>query len=997
MSSGRLDQTLLVLFVASGFAGLVYQSIWTQYHGLTLGHAAHAQTLVLGIFMGGMALGAWWVGERGTQWRNLLRVYAWVELAIGVAGLAFHPVFVAYSDFSRATVYPALADAAAHSWQWGSAALLIAPQSILLGSTFPLMCGAYLRVAPRGDARILGGLYFSNSLGAAIGALAATFLLLPAVGMPGTVAVAGALNLAVAAAAWQLSRQLDTLPERPAVPAPESASIPAAEARITGPRTTPFLRWMLVAAAVTGASSFVYEISWVRMLSQALGTTVHAFELMLAAFILGLALGGLWVRHRSDRAGEVIAAAGYAQVCMGIAALLSIPVFAQSFRWVGAMVTSLPKTEAGYALFNLGSGAIAIAVMLPAAFFAGMTLPLFTTALLRRGHGESSIGRVYAANTLGAIVGVVLAVHVLIPWLGLRVAVIVAAVADIVLGIVLLRSVAAMSRPAIGVAAGAAAVVLGAVLMLGGVDPRSLASGVFRTGDYRLRDDTRILYLRDGKTATTAVFTQADVGTIATNGKPEASLQLTLAPPDSADEVTMIMVAALPLAIHPAPENIAIIGWGSGLTTHTLLGSPAPRRVDAIEIEPTMHEAARLFGSRVERAYRDPRLHIHFDDARTYFSIGDKHYDAIVSEPSNPWVGGVATLFTRQFYRFAGDHLAPGGLLVQWLQTYELDDDLLATMLAALATEFPYVDLYLINSADLVLVSSRSPLPPLDASRLASPELARELQRVGLDSSADYEVRRIGSQRLVRTLVRMADAVPHSDFHPVVTLKAPMARFIGRSASRIAELASLGMPLLELTDGRPPLPASAPMLYSPHSIPAQDQWIAVGVRDSLRSGSVDRRLIDLEPAVLPAVRTLLQPGVDEREWLAAAADVAEHSIARLSAGDLRGAWIEPAWINPDVQSEPVRRVLAAYAAAARRDPEAMRSAGLAAIAVLDRQAPPLLRDQMLLIALLGAEAQGGAAGMRDVERAANASLAEGGPYALAGTYLRAWAELEDGH
>ena len=194
ISTVRLERMLLLLFVASGFAGLVYQAIWSHYLGLILGHAAYAQTLVLAIFMGGMAAGAWLVSARGGRWTGLIRTYAIVELLIGVTALVFHPMFVGYMSFSQETVLPALeSESTIRFWQWGTAALMIAPQSVMLGMTFPLMSGGYLRIAPGQDGQILGGLYFTNSIGAAAGALVATFLLLPWIGMPGAILVAGVI------------------------------------------------------------------------------------------------------------------------------------------------------------------------------------------------------------------------------------------------------------------------------------------------------------------------------------------------------------------------------------------------------------------------------------------------------------------------------------------------------------------------------------------------------------------------------------------------------------------------------------------------------------------------------------------------------------------------------------------------------------------------------------------------------------------------------------
>ncbi|KRG63656.1 hypothetical protein ABB28_17565, partial [Stenotrophomonas chelatiphaga] len=189
---------------------------------------------------------------------------------------------------------------------------------------------------------------------------------------------------------------------------------------------------------LTGASSFVYEITWVRMLSLALGTTLHSFELMLAAFIAGIAFGGLWLRHRADRMASPLRAAGWVQVLMGLAALASMFVYAQAFEWVGWLMRVIVRSAEGYGLYSVASAVIAVLVMFPAAFFAGMTLPLLTLALLRQGRGEKVIGQVYAFNTVGAIVGVLAAVHVLMPMLGLKYALLVAAVVDVGLGVWLL-------------------------------------------------------------------------------------------------------------------------------------------------------------------------------------------------------------------------------------------------------------------------------------------------------------------------------------------------------------------------------------------------------------------------------------------------------------------------------------------------------------------------------------------------------------------------------
>lgn len=1002
--SGRnlgLERALLGLFVVSGFAGLIYQAIWSHYLGLTLGHAAYAQTLVLGIFMGGMALGAWLVSRRGAHWRSLVMAYAVVEAIIGLAGLVFHPLFVAYTGLSQDIVYPVLGEGIlVRIWQWGSAALLIAPQSVLLGMTFPLMSGGYLRVAPKADGEILGGLYFTNSLGAAFGALAATFVLLPWVGMPGTVAMAGVLNLVVAAAAWWVARSAPVVAEggqSVTTTAPGPAAPPAEPEKEAG-----FQKMMLIAAAITGGSSFVYEIGWVRLLNQALGTTIHSFELMLAAFILGLAFGGLWIRRRSARITDAVAYAGYAQLWMGIAALVSLPVFAQSFRWVGAMMAWLPKTDDGYSLFSLGSAAVSLLVMFPAAFFAGMTLPLFTMAMLRRGAGEASIGKIYAANTLGAIMGVMLAVHVLIPSVGLHLAVTLAALADIGLGFVLLKRYADDVRAAPYFAAAAACLlVLPASLLLGRASPEALASGVFRTGSAALGQGADVRYLRDGKTSTVAFYQQGPAATIATNGKPDAAMQLDIAVPPSDDEITMLMLGAMPLAAHHSPERIAVIGWGSGLSTHTLLGSPVPRSVDSIEIERAMYEGAMLFGPRVERAYRDPRSRLHIDDARTFFSTGNRRYDVIVSEPSNPWVSGVASLFTRQFYSFLGRHLEDDGLLVQWIHTYELNDALLSTMLAALAEQFPHVEIYRPNYGDVVLLASRSPIPALRyPAELGSP-LQRELARVGLVNLQDLQAYRVGSREVLMNLVRLAGVPVHDDFHPTVSLQAPKARFRGDAAVWLQGLVTTGLPVLEITDGwQVPRPGQGMSVGSSDDM-VRLPVIASRVAEAMRSGdtasiSGDYQALAAQVTVLRQLSAQPVSEADLDNWLVAATSVAELTLAHLHREDQEGMWINPPWYVEEGQPEAVKAVMAAYRATAAREAPAMLEAGRAALGILGFGRPLATREHMLVVAMLGAHGSGQpeAAVALDQGEGASVPVLPSSDYGFIRAYLLAWADRE---
>ena len=916
-------QGLLAIFVLSGFAGLIYQSIWSHYLGLFLGHAAYAQALVLAIFMGGMALGAAWIGHAGQRWRNLIRGYAIIEAVIGCLGLLFHWIFTGVMALSYDWLIPSLGSPwAIDMARWGIAALLILPQTILLGMTFPLMSGGLIRRFPGRAGNLLGSLYFTNSIGAAIGALAAVFILLPWVGLPGAMVSAGILNFVVAALAWWLAREPEPTIARP------TATPAEPEQRLLH---NPLLRLVLLGTALSGAASFVYEIVWIRMLSMAVGSTMHSFELMLTAFILGIALGGLWVRKHADATDSPLRLAGWLQLGMGVAALASLAVYANAFGWVGWLVESLAKTDGGYALFNAGTAAISIAIMLPAAFFAGTTLPLFTVALLRQNQGERAIGRVYAWNTMGAIVGIFAAIHVLIPTLGLKLTLCAAAIVDIGIALVLLRPQAHNLR-AMARFAGAFGIAAVALLMAAQVpfDPMTLASGVYRNGNSLIEANDRMRFYRDGKTASISVI-EAPGGDviIATNGKPDAAIMLGKSHPTT-DEPTMMLAAALPLSMQDAPKRVGVIGFGSGLTTHTLLGDSRLEQVDTIEIEEAMVQGARIFGHRVDRAYSDPRSHIVIDDAKAYFSGQKAKYDIIISEPSNPWINGVGALFSKEFYAFVPRHLNENGLFVQWVQLYETDDALVGSILKTLTPAFEDYVAYLSNGSDLLIVASpKGAVPKIDFTRLQrSPQLRQELAAIGITSPEILQFRQIANAAMLRGLSKIHQSpAANSDFYPTLSLQAPKARFKARSAEAIAMLPFLHGELLTTLGVRTPLNASTPAVNEPHFPAEGSTWRARIMAAQMRGDT--RALV---PVVL-VLKTLAGPcdaplpQTSLHLLPTKIVEMAELTIPFLPAQELEGVWTKPRWLQCKYLPNGYAAALNLLQARAQRDYGAMEALG----------------------------------------------------------------------
>lgn len=773
-----------VLFTVSGFAGLIYESIWTHYLKLFLGHAAYAQSLVLIVFMGGMALGSGLCGRWSTRIANPLLGYALVEAVIGVLALAFHETFVAATDFTYAAILPALGtEWLALGAKIAVSCLLILPPSVLLGMTFPLMSAGLVRAFPSSSGRSIAMLYFTNSFGAVAGVLASGFVLIEWVGLPGTLRTAGALNLALAAAVWLLAR-----------PAHLAALAPGAE------RGGESARLLFAVAFLTGLASFIYEISWIRMLSLVLGSSTHSFELMLSTFILGLALGGLAMRRRVDASAAPERLLGWIQVVKGLLALATLVVYDHTFELMETLMKGLARTDTGYAMFNLTGELISALVMLPATFCAGMTLPLITGALIRRGAGEGAIGKVYAANTLGAIAGVLIAVHIGLPLLGLKGAMVLGSLVDAVLGLVLLWRFLP-SRRALAATGISCAALFAPISLAYDLDPNKMTAGVFRYGELAGSRDAQVLFNKDGKTATVHLVKYGDALSIRTNGKSDGSINMNREGPRGSDEITMVLTAAVPLALKPDATSAAVIGIGTGLTMHTLLQSLSIERVETVEIESAMAEAARGFLPRNRASFADPRGSIHIDDAKTFFSTHNRRYDIVISEPSNPWVSGVSSLFTLEFYRRIRTHLNPQGLLVQWFQLYEIDTSLVASVMRALGEVFPHYVVFAAGDHDLLIVASESAIPlPVKARVYEHPGLANELFTVNIPTPGDLDARYIGERTTLEPLFESYGMAANSDYFPVLDLNAARHRFTEKSATDVVALLNLPVPVLEMLE-----------------------------------------------------------------------------------------------------------------------------------------------------------------------------------------------------
>jgi predicted membrane-bound spermidine synthase len=741
------------LFLFSGVAGLFYESILANYLKIIFGHAIYGQILTLACFMGGMGLGSLVTSKYWAKIKNPLKIYFIVELSIAILALAFHPVFVWIRVILLEVIYPAWP-----SWSifWINAIvgiLITLPIAFLLGTTFPLVVNGVLNGGGNSK-KIISGLYFSNSFGGAIGVLICSFIVIPKSGLPGALAFAACINLTLALAFLVISRGFATR---------ELVQIQATESSLK------MLNWTILVSFATGASSFLYEIAWIRLSALIFGSSNHTFDVMLAGFIFGLAGGSLWLswylkREKVTNEGALF----YSQLFMGLSAVISIAGYSIWFEALNTLNLAIARNHLGYLLLQISKAGIICALIFPTAFFAGTTLPLLTAALLKSKKNGSAVGAIYGSNTLGAIVGATVGGIVLMPVVGLKGVFIVGALIDILLSLYIAK-INILPRKSTYLALGGIVICLSYVSLVK-LNQKVLVQGTFRGNPIQYESVTSL----DGATATIAVGRIGKDLMLSTNGKIDASLSLDSAsqPPDNG---TQSSLAWLPMATRSSQYSAAIIGMGSGATAHYLLGDDRLKQLDVVEIEPAVVKLSQQFRPMNERIFTDERIHTHIQDARIYFSTTRAKYDMIISEPSNPWVSGVSGLFSTEFYHEISKSLKAGGVLCQWLHLYEFNNELFASTMGAILSEFKFVTIYqTISNGDIVILASTEELSP-QVSNLVGSKVTHDLKLMKVDPKI-LLTGKVATQQSIKSMLTLAPM--NSEYYPYIEPNAQEPFFL---------------------------------------------------------------------------------------------------------------------------------------------------------------------------------------------------------------------------
>ncbi len=735
---------LLACFFLSGFAALLYQTAWTRELSFVFGTSELAVAAVLAAYMGGLALGAAAASRYAARLRRPVLAYGVLELAIALSALSvpagIRLINAAYVGLlGGASELPEGGSAVATLFQVGAAFAVLLPPTAFMGATLPLLA----RHAVRSEAEIgsrVGVLYAVNTAGAIAGTLSAAFWLMPELGLRRTVWGGAALNGLVFALAALLARGAALLPTPQG---PRSANSPVA----------PGAAWILPAIALSGAVSFAYEVLWTRLLGHLLGGSLDAFASMLASFLLGIALGSAFAARVATRRER--AAVGFGVAQLGIA-VTGYAAFALADRLPDLSL----RLGAGPAA-PLANAAVAAVTLLPITLFIGATFP-FAVRLLARSPEQAAgaTARVYAWNTMGAIVGALAAGFLLLPRLGFEGTV----NAGVGASLALAALTALASRPrrrrlaAVAVAAGVALLALPARAPWDLLRASPLMVGAPRM---------EIVYSGVGRSSTVLLFDIGDAFRLFSNGLPEAVI-------DRVGKLPLLdlmhLLGLLPALLRPGANDLLVVGLGGGSLLESI--PPSIESIDVIELEPEVLAANRFAaGQRAIDPLADPRVRVHIGDARGLLQLTEKRYDAIVSQPSHPWTAGASNLYTREFFSLVRSHLKPEGVFVQWMGLNFVDEALLRSLAATLVGVFEHVEVYQQGAAPgLLFAASAEPLASLEGASRALQAAPAGFARFGFHRIEDFAAVRLLDAVGTRALAE--GGVSNTDDHNLLAARA---------------------------------------------------------------------------------------------------------------------------------------------------------------------------------------------------------------------------------
>ena len=668
----RFLPVLLLLFIGSGCAALVYEIVWFQMLGLVIGSTGISLGVLLGTFMGGMCLGSLLLPRYVSTKHHPLKVYAYLEIGIGVIGLlqliAIPALGHVYSSIAGYGLMGILLRGFVCS-------LLLLPPTILMGATLPAI-SRWIETTPKGVSW-MGFFYGGNIVGAVLGCLLAGFYLLRVFDIITATIVAAAINMTVAATGFGLAKL-----------APGSGITD--EKIFKKASNKPGIRLVHVAIGLSGFCGLGAEVVWTRILSLILGGTVYTFSIILAVFLTGLGIG-------SSIASFLLRSIKNPRIAFGFCQLFLVAAIAWAAYMLGSSIPYWPVSPdiSKSPWFNFQIDLVrCIWAILPSAILWGASFPLALAAVAEKGQDPARlVGGVYAANTFGAIIGAIVFSMVMIPWIGShqaqRLLIIISLLSAMLMLSPLLYKISSTVKQTrrrlapSGIVTLSGSVVVAALLAwsIPGIPPALIAYGRHML---TWSEDAKYVYVGEGMNASIAVSEMSNgVRNFHVSGKVEASSE----PQDMRLQRMLGHISAL---FHEQPKSVLVVGFGAGITAGSFVLHPDVERIVICEIEPLIPAVtSRFFAYENYDILNDPRVEMIYDDARHFILTTDEKFDVITSDPIHPWVKGAATLYTKEYFEHVKERLNPGGVITQWVPLYESTADVVKSEVATFFEVFP--------------------------------------------------------------------------------------------------------------------------------------------------------------------------------------------------------------------------------------------------------------------------------------------------------------------
>lgn len=800
-----IKEIALFCFFVSGISGLIYEVVWNRLLGLVFGNTVFATSTVLTAYMAGLALGSYISGKYADKIKRVLSAFAFLEIGIGAYCLIIPFLINIMGD-----IYIPIQRSLELSFYSFSLVrflfsffILLIPTT-LMGATLPIFSRFYVE---REDhfGHGIGQIYAVNTLGAFLGTVLSGFVLIAYLGVHNSINIAFLGNITAAIICLIIDRRFYQSAKEPlrkkspkksqskVVLIDPSDSIQNADKIQTLKQKSELLA-LMIGLGVSGYSALVYEVAWTRALVMIVGSSVYAFSIMLATFLLGIGIGSLIFSFIAKRREINIFWFAITELIIGIIVIAMLPLF----QWLPFYFVNLfDMLVRNHTLLEITKFIVCASTMIIPTVLLGMLFPM-VTQICTKNYNElgHKVGILYSINTLGNIGGAFMAGFILIPKMGIQNSIILAALLNIIVGSLVFLIGQGLSfkyKLSISFVSFIFGIIFAILIPSWNKMVISSGASAYAPMYAELKPDERkqsifgadeeLLYYKEGLNSTITVR-KRESGTIvmAIDGKVDAS--------NTGDMYTQLMLAHLPLLFKTDAQNALVIGLGSGVTLGAAIQHEL-RNIDCVEIEPAVIEAAEFFKDVNRNALNDPRVKMIVNDARNYLAVTNKRYDVIISEPSNLWLAGIANLFSSDFYKICKRKLNPGGIICQWSHIYYMSPKDLKIVVNTFRSVFPNMSIWFTSTGDILMIGSNAELI-LDYLELAKhyniQGVREDLERLGIREPlailSCYLLDEDGVNKFV------AGAKVSSDNNPILEFFVPKSIYVDTSDSNRKLLAS---------------------------------------------------------------------------------------------------------------------------------------------------------------------------------------------------------------